>query len=111
MLPWVAMIRMTVKHYPDRIRKAIRNKRLNQTWGEGERKLRFQVFVVVVVVVTVVVISRRGSTLARGMWKQPCRVYDSTERESWRLFPSAVSDGGGGGGAGGGHKPSGVKPG
>ena len=49
------------------------------------------------VVVLVVVISRRGSTLARGMLRQPCRMYDSTERESWRVLSSAVTDGGCGG--------------
>ena len=57
--------------------------------GGGERKLGLQVFLresaneqeVVVVVVVVVVISRRGSTLARRMWRQPWRMYDSTERE------------------------------
>ena len=52
------------------------------------------VVVVLVVVVVVVVISRRGSTLARGMLRQPCRMHDSTERESLRVLPSAVTDGG-----------------
>ena len=71
------------------------------TWGRGERKLGLQVFlresanvqeeeeeeeeVEVVVVVVVVVISRRGSTLARGMGRQPWRMYDSTERERCRI--------------------------
>ena len=69
------------------------------TWGRGERKLGLQVFLresanvqeeeeeveVVVVVVVVVVISRRGSTLARGMGRQPWRMYDSTERERCRI--------------------------
>ena len=37
-------------------------------------------------------------------------MYDSTE--TWRVLPSAVTDGGGGGagGAGGGHKSSEVNP-
>ena len=58
------------------------------TWGGVNESLACKVFLRESAnVVVVVVISRRGSTLARGMLRQPWRMYDSTERESAELEP------------------------